>query len=98
MDARTLAGEALKANPMVFCEADLEKRLEDPEADMTFAELGLDSLGYMELSIWLELELGVEVTEVEIQEMASLNGLADFLSRRLQPGSTIRPTRTAPTG
>jgi acyl carrier protein len=90
MDARALAVEALKANPMVFSHAELEARLDDPESDISFEELGLDSLGCMELSIWLELELGLEVTEVEIQEMASLNGLARFLGGN-NLGDAARP-------
>jgi acyl carrier protein len=42
----------------------------------------MDSLAGMELSIWLELEQGHEVTVVEVQEMESLNGLARFLASR----------------
>lgn len=57
-----------------------EAKLDDPSFDISFAALGMDSLAGMELSIWLELERGLEVSEVEIQEMRSLNGLALFLA------------------
>ena len=44
----------------------------------------MDSLAMMELSIWLEVECGVEATEEDIREMSSLSGIANFLERKLQ--------------
>lgn len=81
MQLREEALTALRNNPLVFFPDGYEAKLGDPTFDLTFAELGMDSLAGMELSIWLELERGIEVTEVEIQEMESLNGLASFLAR-----------------
>lgn len=81
MELREEALAALRSNPLVFFPNGYETKLGDPAFDLTFAELGMDSLAGMELSIWLELERGIEVTEVEIQEMRSLNGLASFLAR-----------------
>lgn len=80
MNDRDVAIAALRANPMAIFEADHEARLADPAADLAFEELNLDSLGLMELSIWLELELGLETTEVELQQIATLNGLAAFIA------------------
>lgn len=78
--SRDVALAALRANPLIFFTDDHEAGLADPGFDVSFEALGMDSLGRMELSIWIELELGIEVTEVEIQEMASLNGLARFIA------------------
>lgn|GEM_PF-6113628 len=78
--SRETALAALRANPLIFFTDAHEARIGDPEFDVTFDALGMDSLSRMELSIWIELELGLEVTEVEIQEMASLEGLARFIA------------------
>lgn len=81
--AREIAIEALRANPLaMFSEAHLA-RLREPGFDVSFEELGMDSLGRMELSIWLELEQGIAVTEVEVQAMKSLAGLETFLVGRI---------------
>lgn len=81
MRLRDEALSALRSNPLVFFPEGYETKLHDADFDLTFADLGMDSLAGMELSIWLELEKGIEVTEVEIQEIESLNGLARFLAK-----------------
>ncbi|MEN9316991.1 MAG: Phosphopantetheine attachment site [Pseudomonadota bacterium] len=82
---RLLAIEALHANPLAMFSDHHRARLSDPGFDVSFEELGLDSLGRMELSIWLELEHGIAVTEVEVQAMESLAGLAAFLAAHAAP-------------
>jgi acyl carrier protein len=82
MRFRENALAALRQNPLVFFPEGYDARLDDPSFDLSFDELGMDSLAGMELSIWLELEQGHEVTVVEVQEMESLNGLARFLASR----------------
>lgn len=77
---RETALAALRANPLIFFTDAHEARIGDPDFDVSFEALGMDSLSRMELSIWIELELGLEVTEVEIQDMATLNGLARFIA------------------
>lgn len=81
--ARALAIEALQANPLAIFSDEHRARLWEPGFDVSFEELGLDSLGRMELSIWLELEQGIGVTEVEVQAMKSLAGLEAFLAARI---------------
>lgn len=81
MRLREEALTALRSNPLVFFPDGYEAKLGDAAFDLSFADLGMDSLAGMELSIWLELERGIEVTEVEIQEMESLNGLALFMAK-----------------
>lgn len=81
MNARELAIKALKSNNLAFFKTEHLDVLANPAVDITFESLDMDSLGRMELSIWLELELGLEVTEVEVQDMASINGLAQFIDK-----------------
>lgn len=79
--SRDTALAALRANPLILFSDEQEARIADPAYDVSFEALCMDSLSRMELSIWIELELGIEVTEVEILDMASLNGLARFIER-----------------
>jgi len=57
-------------------EPELTARLEDPAADCSFEELHFDSLGRMELCIWLQMEVGVEIDESVILAHPSVNRLA----------------------
>ena len=82
---RELAVRALVANPMVFFSREQQASLADPAFDIDFVDLGMDSLGRMELSIWLEREFGFDAFDVQAQEFATLNGLACFLAERM-PG------------
>lgn len=71
---------ALHANPLVFFrESHKNIDILNPDADITFEELGMDSLARMELSIWLELELDLEITADEIERQGSLKRLANLL-------------------
>lgn len=79
---RELAVAALEANPVVHLSVEQANTLRTTETDLTFEELGMDSMARMELSIWLELEHGIELSEREIQEIASVGSLAAFLDAR----------------
>lgn len=85
--SRQLAIKALQANPLIFSLNAHLARLSDPSFEVTFEELGMDSLARMELSIWLEVECGIEVTEAEIMEMNDLGGLTEFIAAhtKIQP-------------
>jgi acyl carrier protein len=74
---------ALLANPLVFRTREELHKLIYAELDSSFVDLGMDSLGCMELSIWLEVELNLEVTESEIQEISTAAKLANFLKLKL---------------
>lgn len=78
-----LAVAALQANPMVLFTETQIAGLEDPSFDISFSELEMDSLARMELSIWLEVEHGLEVTEGELEDVRSLQGLSRLLQSRL---------------
>ena len=80
MPALGLALEALESNPMVFVDAaELRRRLE-ATGDVSFDELDMDSLAFMELSIWLQVELGLELTIADIAGCSGLLGLARRIS------------------
>jgi acyl carrier protein len=80
--ARQIAIRALTENPLTSMSEVDQSRLHDPSFEITFEELGMDSLARMELSIWLEVECGLEVTEAEIVAMNSLAGLVEFIGTR----------------
>ena len=82
-NARRLAISALKANPLAIFTGEQQARLDDPAFDVRFTDLGMDSLARMELSIWLELEQGIAITESELRLLDSLSGLEEFLALRL---------------
>lgn len=83
-DARELAVKGITANPGLVLSQEQLAALNAPAGDITFDDLGLDSLGRMELSIWLELECGLELTEEQVRELGSLEGLTGLLAGRLQ--------------
>ena len=51
-------------------------RINDPEQDCTFEELGFDSLARMEFCIFLETEFGIAVTSGDVEASAGINGMA----------------------
>jgi acyl carrier protein len=78
---------ALEENPQVRFRDEHGELRENPDLDVDFADLGMDSLARMELSIWLELEFGVEIAEGRIGELGSLNRLVSFVAEALgSPG------------
>lgn len=79
---RLIALAALQANPVVHLTPEQTDAVVRGEADLTFEELGMDSMARMELSIWLELEHAIELSEREIQEIGSVGSLAALLDAR----------------
>ncbi len=83
-DARQLAVKGITANPGLVLSQEQLAALNAPAGDISFDDLGFDSLGRMELSIWLELECALELTEEQVRELGSLEGLTGLLARHLQ--------------
>jgi acyl carrier protein len=79
VNGRALAVRALLANPALRLSDEVRARFADPRSDVAFDELDMDSLARMELSIWLEVNLGLAVTEERILAMKSMAGLARYL-------------------
>lgn len=83
-NSRQIAIAALRSNPLVILSRDKLSQLLDPEFDILLAELGMDSLGYMELSIWLEIELGMTTPLSEIEKISTLKALACLIDAHLE--------------
>jgi acyl carrier protein len=47
---------------------------------MSFEDIGMDSLALMELSIWVQLETGLELPVARLAEIAGVSGLTRLLS------------------
>ncbi|PKW18014.1 acyl carrier protein [Saccharopolyspora spinosa] len=58
----------------------------DLRTDASFEDLGLDSLAQVELGELLEQHFGVEVTDAEMENMATL---ADILEALEKKGATV---------
>lgn len=59
---------------------EVREKLDDPDSDCSFEELHFDSLARMELCIWMQVEVGVELGEDEILAHPSVNALAAHLA------------------
>lgn len=57
-----------------------------PEAEfvrgVSFTDLGLDSLDMVELSLAIEQELGVQISDDELAELGPLDSVAEVLTSR----------------
>ncbi len=59
----------------------------DSDTDKTFDDLGIDSLGFMEIQHEVELRYGFEVTIEDAQEILTLDDAITYVNRRLQEAS-----------
>jgi acyl carrier protein len=57
------------------------QRLADPKADVTFDELGLDSLALLTVAAALDGDFGYAVTEEDLESASSVKGLVRLLTR-----------------
>lgn len=67
----------------------LVERVGLPEGDIpddlttTFEELGLDSLAFMEISLAVEQEYGLQVDEEDAEQIITLGEAIDYVNNRL---------------
>lgn len=61
---------------------DLQLIEDDIRPEATFDEAGLDSLAVVELSIVLGKRYGVEISDDELIESATVAGIADLMAQR----------------
>ena len=78
---RALLAEALRDNPTLDL-SQVTSRLDDPAADIAFAEIAMDSLGRLETCIWMEVNAGVTLREAEMLDHPGVLALAAHLARR----------------
>jgi acyl carrier protein len=55
------------------------RRLDDPNSDIDFSELELDSLGMVQATLALEDETGIEVDVGELVNHATVNSLSELV-------------------
>ena len=64
--------------------SEVREKLDDPGRNCSFEELYFDSLARMELCIWMQTEVGVELGEDEILAHPSVNALAAYLAGKTE--------------
>ncbi len=75
MRERVLA--AIAANPAVGPDSQImPDRMNDPEQDCAFEELGFDSLARMEFCIFFETEYGMTLTSGELEGQPSIKAMS----------------------
>lgn len=73
---------AILSNPVVGPDSpDSLARMNDPNQDCTFEELGFDSLARMEFCIFLETEFGITISSGEVEGSPSINAISAYLAR-----------------
>jgi len=75
-DARAQIIVAIDAATSILSEPRFAGRIRDPEFDVEFADLGLDSLAAMEICMELEEKAGIEIDLGDLAIHPSLNMLA----------------------
>jgi len=78
---RRIVVEAVHENPVaVIADPTMRARLDDPDADCTFDELGFDSLARLSLAVHLDAEHGIQISEQDVEQHGSVVRLATFLA------------------
>jgi acyl carrier protein len=75
-DARAQIIVAIDAATSILSEPRFAGRIKDPEFDIEFADLGLDSLAAMEICMALEEKAGIEIDLGDLAVHPSVNLLA----------------------
>ena len=81
--ARHIALNALRSNTLASVDRQTFASLADENVDVPMQAFGLDSLGRLELCIFLSQALNREVTEAEIAELSTFASLVALISRDL---------------
>jgi acyl carrier protein len=64
-------------------DAVIAKAVTEGDRELTVERLGLDSLGWMEFCISIELQSGQELTQFEIEKMRYMFEIEDWLRERM---------------
>ncbi|OYU77416.1 MAG: hypothetical protein CFE32_05545 [Alphaproteobacteria bacterium PA3] len=81
--ARHMALNALRSNTLASVDRQTFASLANENVDVPMQAFGLDSLGRLELCIFLSQALNRQVTEAEIADLSSFSALVDFISHDL---------------
>lgn len=78
-DVRTQIIVAIDAATSILSEPRFAGRVRDPESDIEFSDLGLDSLGAMEICMALEDKAGIEIDPGDLAIYSSVNMLTKHI-------------------
>lgn len=82
LEARKKVLQALHTATNVFNEPSLSAKLLDPNKDITFVELQLDSLAAIECCMALEDDVRIDIDPADLAIHNSINKLAEHIVRR----------------
>jgi acyl carrier protein len=82
LEARKTVLRALDATTDIFDEAHLSRTINNPDADLTFLELELDSLAAVECCQALEHDIDIDIDPADLAIHDSINKLARYLVER----------------
>jgi acyl carrier protein len=82
LEARKTVLRALDATTDIFDEAHLNRTISNPDADLTFLELELDSLAAVECCQALEHDIDIDIDPADLAIHDSINKLARYLVER----------------
>lgn len=74
----------LISNPSIYLTQSHKDSIKSQNADFSLKEINFDSLAKMELSIWLELELKIIVTDHDMSKISTFNELSSLVEEKLK--------------
>lgn len=80
---REIALQALLANSLVSIDLSVADALRQGTIDVNLADLGVDSLARLELSIFLGERFEEEVAEPEVSDIQTFSALVNYISIRI---------------
>lgn len=83
-EARKLVVEILGEKTQLMDSPTISPKLRDASADVPMAELELDSLEQVDISMEIEIRTGLHFDLAELAEAQSLNSLAAHIARRFE--------------
>ena len=82
-EARLKILQALDVASYVLNDPNVGPRLRDPNADVLFRELGLDSLAAIECCMALEESVGLEIDPADLATHGSIDKLAGYIAEEV---------------
>lgn len=74
----------LKANISNIIAELVETELTESDLDLPINEIGVDSLMALEIAVYLERDFNVYLSEKDLEEIVSVNGLISMVTSRME--------------
>jgi acyl carrier protein len=81
-EARMKVLQALDTAIDIFNRPELNSKLRDPGIDLTFAEMGLDSLDAVQCCMVIEEDIDIDIDPADLAIHDSINKLAEHIVQR----------------